>query len=136
MIPPSQSEGPHVVPPGSSDVSAMYAIAYVPPITAHSDADGRPDRLTPHNKSQPSAATPVTMGTTRYSKCSLVVHTSTALIVKTKVSEPGRSLNALFKSRPVPARIAVCPSMAAMSLSAATQRSAYPRNTYLARPQA
>src|SRR2546423_8909047 len=105
MIAPDHSDGPHSDPGGASDSSAMYTKAYVPPITAVSEADGRPGRRALH-AIHASAARPVSTGTgSRYSR-PLVINTKIPFSVKTKVSEPGRGLNALLSSNPVPARIA------------------------------
>src|SRR2546429_472242 len=113
MIAPDHSDGPHADPGGTSDSSAMYAKAYVPPITAVSEADDRPGRRALH-AIQASAARPVSTGTgSRYSR-PLVINTKIPFSVKTKVSEPGRGLNALLSSNPVPARIADWASSAAI----------------------
>ena len=50
-------------------------------------------------------------------------------MVKTKVSDPGRSLNALFRSNPVPARMAVCASRAAMPMFSPIHLTAAPSNS-------
>ena len=62
MIAPAQSDGFQALPAGRTAMSAMYAIAYAAPMTAHSDADGRPGRRAVQ-ATQASAAMPVAIGT-------------------------------------------------------------------------
>ena len=67
---------------------------------------------------------PVKIGAASNEKCPFVMQTSIPLIVKTNVSAPGRSLKPVFSSRPVPARIAVWASSAAMPMFSPIQGSA------------
>src|SRR5579864_2446070 len=66
------------------------------------EAEGRPGRRA-DQASQTSATSPVATATGNRYKWLLVIVTSSPLIVKTRVSDPNRSLNPLLRRRPVPA---------------------------------